>query len=43
MSYKYSTAQMRLGLLHINAMRNVPVKYEYIEEASLIEHIVYKN
>ena len=43
MLFKHSNAQMRLGLLHINAMKNVPVKYEYIKEANLIEHIVYKN
>ena len=34
---------MRLGLLYINAIRNVPEKYEYIKEVNLMKYVVYKN
>ena len=43
MSFKHSTDQMRLGLLHVNAMKNTPVQYEFITEASLVEKVVYKG
>ena len=34
---------MRLKLLHLNAMKNVPVKYEFIKEANLLEKVIHKK
>ena len=43
MSFKYSNTQIRLGLLHVNSMKNVPVYYKCITEASLVEKVIYKK
>jgi len=41
--FKHSITQIRLRLLHVNAIKNVPVQYKFITKVSLVEKVVYKG
>ena len=42
-SFKNSTSQMRIGVLHINSMHNIAAKYKYITNAHINDIVLYEG